>query len=243
MATSPPVPRLIFEQAKALEQQVRSSLESQDPNRFISDENRMETYNLLLQEALECYPSDPMLLQMSRMPDRTTQSLTFGRLSRDMQGAPSQLLLERVTQLVNRLEVLQSLAIVSTPWPEVDQRLTEAATVLLSATELHQFQNVGLQCREALISLGEAIYDPAQHHKGEGPVPSRTESKRRLEAVLSTTLPGESNEAARSFAKGAVALANTVTHKSTASRRHAGMCFQATLAVVRFFEEALGPGG
>ena len=198
----------------------------------------METYNLLLLGALECYPGDPMLLQMSTMPDRTTQSLTFGRLPKDMQGAPSQLLLERVTQLITRLEVLELPAEADqrakplTGWPEVDNILTEVWKDLSVAETVPQFQGVGLKCRELLISLGQKVYDPERHSTESAVTPGPTDAKEMLSAFIRVELSGVSNEARRRFVKGALDIANELEHRRTANSTDAACCVAAMEAVV-----------
>jgi hypothetical protein len=55
-----------------------------------------------------------------------------------------------------------------TGWPRVDRAVTELRERLASAASEEQFQAVGLLCREALISLAQAVFDPAAHPTLDG---------------------------------------------------------------------------
>ena len=91
---------MLLEQAKRLEGEVRDSLSSRD---FISDDIRMDRYNQILREARASYPDDRELTRMAEMPDRLLQWVS---VSKDP-AMPSKRLLERLTQLVDRLELLE----------------------------------------------------------------------------------------------------------------------------------------
>ena len=92
---------MLLEQAKRLESEVRQSLSTRD---FISDDIRMDRYNQLLREARVCYPDDGELARMSEMPDKLLQWVS---VSKDP-AVPSKRLIERLTQLVDRLELLEA---------------------------------------------------------------------------------------------------------------------------------------
>ena len=71
-----------------------------------------------------------------------------------------------------------------TGWQKVDRTVGELRRRLAQAQTEEQFQAVGLLCREALISLGQAVYDPDHHPSPEGVDPSSTDAKRMLSAYL-----------------------------------------------------------
>lgn len=89
-------------------------------------------------------------------------------------------------------------------------------------------------CRETLISLAQAIFDPNVHLSADGVKPSETDAKRMLEAYVEKELPGSNNEAARRYAKAALSLANDLQHSRTASFQEAAVCAEATASVVNF---------
>jgi hypothetical protein len=108
---------------------------------------------------------------------------------------------------------------------EIRQRLEQATTE-------EQFQAVGTLCREALISLAQAVFDSAQHPTLDGIKASATDFKRMIEAYIAVELAGASNEVLRRHARAAFDLANELQHKRTADFRHAALCAEATVAVI-----------
>jgi hypothetical protein len=119
-----------------------------------------------------------------------------------------------------------------TGWARVDRGLGEIRKRLEEALAEEQFQAVGLLCRETLISLAQIVYDPSLHDTADGVTPSETDAKRMLEAYLGKELGGRTNEVARRHARAALALANDLQHRRTASFRQAALCAAATASVV-----------
>lgn len=119
-----------------------------------------------------------------------------------------------------------------TGWPKVDRNIGEIRRRLGEAKTEEQFQAVGLLCREALVSLAQVVHDPARHPSLDGVPPSKTDAKRMLEAFLAAELKTESNKAARKHARASLDLANELTHKRTASFRHAALCAESTTSVI-----------
>jgi hypothetical protein len=117
-------------------------------------------------------------------------------------------------------------------WVRVDRGLDEIRRRLEEASTEEQFQTVGLLCREALISLAQTVYDSSRHTPMDRTDPSETDAKRMLEAYLANELAGGTNEAARRHAKAALALANDLQHRRTATFRQAALCAEATTSVV-----------
>lgn len=113
-------------------------------------------------------------------------------------------------------------------WLAVDRLLTKAVEQLRRGSTAEDFQSVGLLCREALISLAHAVFDASRHEVEDGVQPSPTDSKRMLDAFLSSELKGGSNEEARRHARAAVSLADALVHRRTASYRDAALCLEAT---------------
>ena len=91
---------MLLEQAKRLESEVRHSLSTRD---FISDDIRMDRYNQLLREARKWYSDDLELARMAEMPDKLLRWFSAA----DDPAMPTKRLLERITQLVDRLELLE----------------------------------------------------------------------------------------------------------------------------------------
>lgn len=119
-----------------------------------------------------------------------------------------------------------------TGWTRVDRGIDKIRIRLETAESEEDYQTVGLLCRETLISLAQAVFDPEQHSPSDGTVPSRTDAYRMLEAYFSAELAGGPNEALRRHAKASNVLANALTHSRTASFRHAALGAEATRSVV-----------
>jgi hypothetical protein len=102
---------------------------------------------------------------------------------------------------------------------------------------------VGLLCREALISLSQAVYDSAQHAPLDGIAPSATDAKRMLDGYITAELQGGSNEEARRHVRSALDLALALQHRRTAGFRDAAICAEATTAVTNLVAIVSGRRG
>lgn len=116
----------------------------------------------------------------------------------------------------------------ATGWEKVDRALSKARAQLDRASAEEDFQGVGLICREVLISLAQAVYDPAVHETLDGVMPSTTDANRMLEAYVAHVFPGESNKEVRAHARASLALALNLQHRRTATRQLAALCLEAT---------------
>lgn len=119
-----------------------------------------------------------------------------------------------------------------TGWARVDRNVDKINNALAFAENEEDFQTVGLLCREAIISLAQAVYDSTKHSSVDGISPSNTDAKRMLENYIAAELTGSSNETHRKFAKTTVQLAIDLQHKRTASFREAALCAEATRSII-----------
>jgi hypothetical protein len=126
----------------------------------------------------------------------------------------------------------QSRPVPLTGWARVDRGINKARDQLATAAEAEDFQRVGLLCRETLISLAQAVYDPAKHPATDDVVPSETDAKRMLDAYIAVELKGGSDEAARRHARASLQLADALVHRRTATLRDAAMCAEATTSLI-----------
>ena len=137
-----------------------------------------------------------------------------------------------VSPLLNRIRTGRIEVPEPTGWDRVDRVVDRARESLASAAHEEEFQGVGLLCREVLISLAQAVYDPDKHQAIDGTSISSTDTKRMLDAYIATELAGDTNEYARKHARSALDLANNLQHTRTADFRRAAMCVEATTSVV-----------
>ena len=92
--------------------------------------------------------------------------------------------------------------------------------MLATARAEEQFQAIGLLCREALISLAQAVYDPVRHPSIDGIASSDTDARRMLGAYIAEELVSGPNEEARAHARAALRLA--VAHNTAHGRFPSG---------------------
>ncbi len=119
-----------------------------------------------------------------------------------------------------------------TGWERVDRTVGTVREQLAAATSEEQYQAVGLLCREALISLAQAVYSAECHPTLDGVRASSTDAKRMLDAFIAVELAGAHNKVARQHARAAFDLANELQHRRTATFRDAAMCVEATTTVI-----------
>ena len=120
---------------------------------------------------------------------------------------------------------------VPTGWERVDRTVYEMQKRLADAINEEQFQAIGMLGRETLITIAQQVFDKSVHKTEDGIIPSDTDAKRMLDAFLSYSLSGGTNERQRKFAKASVELANQLTHDRMATKKDAEMCLTAVTAV------------
>lgn len=133
----------------------------------------------------------------------------------------------RLDSLVTSPQLLEP-----TGWARVDRSIEKITKSLETANNEEDFQAVALICREAIISLAQAVYDPEKHESLDGIKPSPTDAKRMLESFIAESLRGESYDYQRKFAKAAFDLAVNLQHRRTAIFRDAALCAEATRSVI-----------
>ena len=119
-------------------------------------------------------------------------------------------------------------------WEKIKRNIVEVKNRESQASVEEQFQVVGMLCREVIISLAQAVFIPDRHPSTDGVEISKTDAKRMLEAYLAVNLAGQEYEELRAYAKTTNKLANTLTHKRTATKREMLLCTSATLALINF---------
>ena len=127
-----------------------------------------------------------------------------------------------------------------TGWARVDRIVGDLREKLAEAKVEEHFQTVGLLCREALISLAQAVYVAERHLTLDGVKASPTDAKRMLEAYIVAEFDGSANDEARKHTRSALDLAVTLQHKRTAGFREAAMCVEATTSVINIIAIASG---
>lgn len=119
-----------------------------------------------------------------------------------------------------------------TGWDRIERSITEIKSRMASAITEEQFQAIGLLCRETLISLAQEVFVREKHPPLDSVEPSKTDSKRMLDAYIAVELAGGSNETSRKYAKSTLGLADELVHKRTATKKDARLCATATFNLV-----------
>lgn len=119
-----------------------------------------------------------------------------------------------------------------TGWERVDRALSKARSQFELASAEEDYQAIGLLCREVIISLAQAVFDPAIHETVDGVEASKTDANRMLEAYIAHAFPGESFKEVRAHHRASLALALNLQHRRTATRQLAALCVEATASTV-----------
>lgn len=119
-----------------------------------------------------------------------------------------------------------------TGWERVDRTLSKGRSQFELASAEEDYQAIGLLCREVIISLAQAVFDPAIHETIDGVAASKTDANRMLEAYIAHAFPGESYKEVRAHHRASLALALNLQHRRTATRQLAALCLEATASTV-----------
>ncbi|MBQ6184929.1 MAG: hypothetical protein IJK48_03585 [Bacteroidales bacterium] len=119
-------------------------------------------------------------------------------------------------------------------WKRIKRTLAKIKKDSVSALNEEDFQQIGHLCREVIISLAQAVFNPSIHGGTDekGDVISTTDAMRMLGNYINVQLKGPSNEVLRSYAKATNKLANTLTHKRDADKKVMLLTVAATIALI-----------
>lgn len=127
-------------------------------------------------------------------------------------------------------------------WDRLKRTLVKIKRGCTIAKHEEDYQAVGHLCRELIITLAQAVFNPDVHGTTdeEGVVIGKTDATRMIDNYISYQLKGSSNEELRAFAKKANKLTSTLTHKRTATKKDMLLTVTSTIALINFigvFEE------
>ena len=125
--------------------------------------------------------------------------------------------------------------------PQILRKLRGIASLIDSATEIEDFQAIGVQCREILIELGNHVYAP--HMAGDSEQPQGSNFKKKTELSIQFYLKGSENADYRSIIKKLTEAtwdyANKLTHSSSATYYEASTCVSLCISLVGTYENVL----
>lgn len=121
-------------------------------------------------------------------------------------------------------------------WERLRRTVLKIKKESSSAYNEEDFQSVGLLCRECIISLAQAVYNPNIHGDTDedGIKISNTDAVRMISNYLSKKLAGNKNEELRAYAKKTNKLANMLTHERNANKKDMMLTTSATIALINF---------
>ena len=123
-------------------------------------------------------------------------------------------------------------ALEPTLWEKVDRQVTGMREQLTRAASEEEYQAVGHLGREVMISLAQAVIDPAEAIGEDGKPPSATDAARLLDAYIGKTLSGGGNEALRRAVRGVVKATSAVLHDRRATPQDAALVAELVSASV-----------
>lgn len=125
--------------------------------------------------------------------------------------------------------------------PQLLRKLRSIAAQIDLATEIEDFQSIGVQSREILIELGNYIYD--SHMAGNQEQPQASNFKKKAELTIQFYLNGSDNADYRSMIKKLTEAtweyANKITHSSSATYYEASTCVSLCISLVCVYENVL----
>lgn len=121
-------------------------------------------------------------------------------------------------------------------WEEIVRRTIKIKRSASTASDVEDFQSIGLQCREVLISIAKTVYKPDIHGDFDenGTKIGESDSVRQLANYIKLTLKGKENEELRSYAKTTNKISNVLTHRRTSTKTEMLLCVNATIALINF---------
>lgn len=122
--------------------------------------------------------------------------------------------------------------------PILFRKLKNTALLIDTATEIEDFQAIGVQCREILIELGNNIYLPKM--SGEEEQPKASDFKRKAELFVQYHIPGKENKDYRNIIKKMTEstwdYAAKITHSRNATFYDVSTCVSLTMSLVTMYE-------
>lgn len=121
-------------------------------------------------------------------------------------------------------------------WDRINRTIVKIKQDSQHANNEEDFQQIGLLCREVIISLAQVVYNPEKHGKTDvkGTEIGETDAVRMIGNYLSVRLAGSSNEELRTYARATNKLANLLTHKRDAKKQDMLLCVSATIGLINF---------
>lgn len=119
-----------------------------------------------------------------------------------------------------------------TGWSRVDDEVNELRRHFQVARSEQDYRNVGNDCVAVLEGLSEAAFDADRHLPDGEEIPPVAKTKLRFDMIINSSAGGSDNAEIRKVARAVVELAQAVKHRSTPSRRDAGIAADSVVQLV-----------
>ncbi len=116
-----------------------------------------------------------------------------------------------------------------TGWPAIDTEISELRRHFLNARTAQDYRNVGLDCVAVTEALSAHVYDAGRHLRVGETEPPVANTKQRLERFVEDAAPGPDSAALRKVAQAVIEYAQHVKHRSTPTRREAGVAADSVI--------------
>ena len=121
-------------------------------------------------------------------------------------------------------------------WERIQRTITKIKRDSSSARNEEDFQAIGLLCRDVIISLAQAVYNPQIHGATDetGTQVGNADAVRMIGNYVNVKLSGGHHKVLRAYAKATNDLANQLTHKRSATKRDMLLTVSSTIALINF---------
>ena len=119
-------------------------------------------------------------------------------------------------------------------WERINRTVVKIKQNSSVARNEEDFQQVGLLCRDVIISLAQAVYCPNTHGALDenGTAIGQDDAVRMIGNYIKSCLKGSSKEELRAYAKATNKLANNLVHRRNASKQDMLLSVSATIALI-----------
>ena len=123
-----------------------------------------------------------------------------------------------------------------TDWERINRTILKIKQESSTAKNEEDYQQIGLLCREVIISLAQAVFNPEIHGTTDenGTKIGKTDAMRMIGNYINMRLSGSSNEELRAYARTTNKLANLLTHKRDAHKQDMLLTVAATISLINF---------
>jgi hypothetical protein len=129
-----------------------------------------------------------------------------------------------------------------TGWQRVDEEIAELRRHFQTARTPQDYRNVGNDCVIVTEAISRTVYDADRHLRPGETEPPVANTKQRLDRFVEDALPSAENASLRRLARAAIDVAQAIKHRSTPTRRDAGVAADAVILLANLLRRIDEPG-